>query len=45
MLVGYARVSIREQDLAPQLDALRGGGCGKVFEGKASGALRATVPV
>jgi DNA invertase Pin-like site-specific DNA recombinase len=40
MLVGYARVSTQEQDLALQLDALRGAGCRKVFEEKASGAQR-----
>src|SRR5215204_6145132 len=40
MLVGYARVSTQEQDLAPQLDTLRVAGCGKVFEEKASGAQR-----
>ena len=40
MLVGYARVSTQEQDLALQLDALRTAVCNKVFEEKASGAQR-----
>jgi DNA invertase Pin-like site-specific DNA recombinase len=40
MLVGYARVSTQDQDLALQLDALHGTGCEKVFEEKASGAQR-----
>ena len=30
MLVGYARVSTQDQDLALQLDALHGVGCNKV---------------
>jgi DNA invertase Pin-like site-specific DNA recombinase len=40
MLVGYARVSTQEQDLALQLDALRTAGCEKIFEEKSSGAQR-----
>ena len=40
MLVGYARVSTQDQDLALQLDALSQVGCEKVFTEKASGAQR-----
>lgn len=40
MLIGYARVSTQEQDLALQLDALTQVGCDKVFTEKASGAQR-----
>ena len=39
-LVGYARVSTRDQTVALQLDALHGAGCLRVFEETASGAQR-----
>ena len=40
MLVGYARVSSRDQSPDLQLDALWGAGCKRVYEESASGARR-----
>lgn len=40
MLVGYARVSTRDQSPALQLDALAEARCDRVFQEKASGAAR-----
>ena len=40
MLVGYARVSTRDQDLSLQREALDGAGCERVFTETASGAQR-----
>lgn len=40
MMVGYARVSTRDQNHDLQIDALRSAGCEKIFEEKLSAALR-----
>jgi DNA invertase Pin-like site-specific DNA recombinase len=38
MLIGYARVSAKDQNLKFQTGALKKSGCEKIFENEASGA-------
>ena len=41
MLIGYARVSTEDQDLALQRSVLKEAGCKRIYEEKVSGAKRA----
>eukprot|EP01035_Chromulina_nebulosa_P050700 gene50700-68953_t len=42
MLVGYARVSTRDQNLESQVSKLKNAGCEEIYEGKYSGVGQAS---